>query len=554
MKSPPPVARPISAFMLLMVAPFAAFGQAPRLPAIAPSPAFRISGTVVDASAGTPLAKTTVFIFPSGDRSVANMKTVRAGPGGHFIFESLHPGKYILQAERRGYRQQAFEGHDNYSTAIAVGPGLQSENLLFRLRLDAAISGRVLDEQNDAVRNARVSLYESQTIRGNPRTSLRGNAMSDDEGSFSFDHLALGKYLVAVSAVLWYAERTQPIPRFRPPNSPDAPVESPADKMSELDVAYPIVFYPAASDPSRALPMALSAGSHETADIVLRAVPALHLRFSKLNSAPISNVIVKQQFQGNEILVNARTIRYENDFEITGLAPGHYLFEVQTNSPGAMSRHEVDAIGDGDIDLGSSLPDAMVTGSVTLEGSPLLLRNTFIQLQGESRVFGGDISPEGKVKFRQPVPPGRYTVRIGGPGVFIIKSLTATGATVSGQTIQITGQSAVNLEIALFKSLAQIDGVVLEGDKPVSGAMVLLVSENPAENFPLFRRDQSDSDGTFTLQAIAPGKYELLAIKNGWDMDWESPAALKPYMKKAQRMRVEGEKYQVKVKVQASAP
>ena len=552
MKSLAAVARSISVMMLL--AP-AALAQPPRPSA---APAFRISGTVVAANSSAPLARTLVTIVTSADRSVTNMRTVKTGPDGHFVFESLRPGKYNLQAERGGFSQQAFDEHDGYSTAIAVGPGLQSDNLLFRLRPDAVISGRVLDEQNDTVRNAQVLLYEFQSIPGRPPAFLRANAISNDEGSFSFDHLVPGKYLVAVSAQPWYAERTQPVARFRPAPNSDVPPELLENKSSELDVAYPTGFYPAGfdpatSDPSHAAPMVLAAGSHENADIVLRAAPALHLRLLRSNAEPINQVTVKQQFLGNETLVFARTIRYENDFEITGLAPGHYLFEVHSNSPGAASRHEVDATGDDDIDLSSSLPAAIVTGSVTLESSQPLPR-TFIQIQGETGGFGGQISPDGKVTFNQPVPPGRYTVNIGGQGL-IIKSLAATGATVSGQTLLITGQSPVTLAIVLSKSSAQVDGVVLENGKPVSGAMVLLVPDNPANNVPLFRRDQSDSDGTFTLRVIVPGKYALLAIKNGWDLEWANPATLKPYMREAETIQVEAKgKYQVKVKLQASSP
>ena len=43
------------------------------------------------------------------------------------------------------------------------------------------------------------------------------------------------------------------------------------------------------------------------------------------------------------------------------------------------------------------------------------------------------------------------------------------------------------------------------------------------------RRDQSDSDGTFTLANILPGKYVLMAIENGWDLEWMNPSVLKPY-------------------------
>jgi hypothetical protein len=49
--------------------------------------------------------------------------------------------------------------------------------------------------------------------------------------------------------------------------------------------------------------------------------------------------------------------------------------------------------------------------------------------------------------------------------------------------------------------------------------------------FPaLARRDQSDSDGSFALRDAAPGQYTVVAIENGWDLDWERPEVISRYL------------------------
>ena len=61
----------------------------------------------------------------------------------------------------------------------------------------------------------------------------------------------------------------------------------------------------------------------------------------------------------------------------------------------------------------------------------------------------------------------------------------------------------------------------------VLGALAPLdLRRNPA----LFRRDQSDSDGTFSLNAVVPGRYTLMAIEDGWDLEWDDPDVLKKYL------------------------
>ena len=32
--------------------------------------------------------------------------------------------------------------------------------------------------------------------------------------------------------------------------------------------------------------------------------------------------------------------------------------------------------------------------------------------------------------------------------------------------------------------------------------------------------------GTFSLQDVAPGSYTLVAIENGWDLDWSQPGVI----------------------------
>jgi hypothetical protein len=81
--------------------------------------------------------------------------------------------------------------------------------------------------------------------------------------------------------------------------------------------------------------------------------------------------------------------------------------------------------------------------------------------------------------------------------------------------------------------------------------MIVLVPEDPENNASLFRRDQSDSDGTFTLRSVLPGKYTLLAIQDGWNLEWQNPSVLRAYLKGGTVIDVSRDrKSDVKVKVQ----
>ena len=81
--------------------------------------------------------------------------------------------------------------------------------------------------------------------------------------------------------------------------------------------------------------------------------------------------------------------------------------------------------------------------------------------------------------------------------------------------------------------------------------MIVLVPRDIENNSTLVRRDQSDSDGTFTLQNVLPGEYTVVALENGWDLEWMSPAVLQPYLTKGEPVSVAvRQRYDVKVMVQ----
>jgi hypothetical protein len=119
-----------------------------------------------------------------------------------------------------------------------------------------------------------------------------------------------------------------------------------------------------------------------------------------------------------------------------------------------------------------------------------------------------------------------------------------------GRTLEISGGN-VQLVCTATRAVAKVTGVVLRDDKPFAGAMVVLIPRNPDANLTLFRRDQSDSDGTFNLPEVLPGPYTAIALQDAWDLDWASPMALQPYLKNGTPVDVTGEgKMSIKVRSQ----
>jgi Carboxypeptidase regulatory-like domain len=523
---------------------------------------YSINGTVVSSVTNQPLDGVKVNIY-AGDNNEFSRQVVTAADG-RFSFTAIPAGKYSLMGSARGYRSQGFHQHGDFFIGIAVGPGLDSQNLIFPLVPDARIEGIVTDDDSEPVRNSSVALYQRKNDAGRQQTREVGNATSDDRGYYQFGHFEPGTYYVAVSARPWYAQYS--MPGVSPPDPENA--ERVAEEKARLDVAYPMTFYPAAEDSSGATAIVLHPGDRVTADISVRALPAVHLRVRFSDTADKTSGdtaargfprVSQRIFDGTIVpVMSAQAQNWRNGatFEYTGIAPGHYVIEMP--DPGLKRNgggwyKEMDLSGTVELDARESPALASVTGALMLEGGAHPPGKIYVVLVNRisSENFSAEVTPKGTFDFSDTeVRPGTYDVVLNGAAGFQIKGLLSKGARVTGQTLEISGGS-VQLVITATHAVANIDGTVLRDEKPYAGAMVVLVPRNPANNLTLFRRDQSDSDGTFTLHEVLPGAYTVIALDNAWDIDWASPAALQPYLKNGASVDVTGEgKLNVKVQLQ----
>jgi len=535
-------------------------------PAATSQSGYRIAGVVGNSLTGAPIAGASVGIAPTAGAGDRISKTYTTATDGRFSFSGLQRGKYSLMATARGFSLQYFERHDEYATAIAVGPDLDAEHLVFRMEPDAVVEGQVIDESNEPVQNAMVRLFERRIQDGHEKTVPSTQTQTDDVGRYRIGHLSPGNYYLAVSAQPWYAQNFQ----FNGGRgTPDADGEQRMRQDEAVrNVTYPLTFYPDSPDSAGAGVIALTAGERTTADVVLHAVPALTLRIRLPLAADHG-----QEFQGGMApqvsqrifegyLDPAFSTRFSMSqpglVEISGLAPGHYVLQMSgiygPNGKGRSWYHEIDLTGDAELNANETSAFATVSGTVFFENAASAPRDSFLLISNPAtgEVFRSPISDKGQFDFTaDSVKPGRYNVMLENAHGFFLKKISATGARMTGRTLEISGTSSVNLKGTASRGIAQVIGTAVRDDKPFAGAMIVLVPQDLANNVALVRRDQSDSDGTFTLPNVVPGRYTVLAIANGWDLEWGNPAALQPYLKGGEPVEITGDgKAEVKVRVQ----
>jgi len=116
--------------------------------------------------------------------------------------------------------------------------------------------------------------------------------------------------------------------------------------------------------------------------------------------------------------------------------------------------------------------------------------------------------------------------------------MTVDGAPVQDHKVKVAGGSLPSIWLTLIEGSVQVQGMVKQAGKGVAGAMVVLVPKDPESHRDRFRRDQSDLDGTFSLQGVVPGSYTVLAIDNGWELDWSQPVVIAAYLKRGRSVEI----------------
>lgn len=502
----------------------------------------RIAGTVVSKVDGHPLAGAQVGIVNTKPpRQIESMIT---DDDGKFAFSGLPAGKFSLQGLKRGFIGAAYDQHDAFSTAIVTGAGIDTEHLVLKLAPNAVITGRVLDEAGEPVRRASVNIYVDDHASGIDQVRLFRTEQSDDLGIYEA-MAPPGTYLISVNATPWYAVHPPPAPAGydRLGSTPDR----------SLDVAYPVTYYADVTDAESATPIPVRGGERVQVDLHLNPVPALNLIFhSPVPSNPSNGPVTGREgfaFPQLELPGFAGTHPVQTGvvsetspgvWTISGVPAGRY--NIRLNGPENMQINGVEINKDGEeIDESGAQALSSIKISVhTSDGSPLP-KQFVVGLRSTNRSFpnGQMVDEKGQVEVGG-IAAGHYEVVVyafNGRN-YSVESMSAEGAEVSGHSFTLTAGSSPVLTVTVVAGSAEVNGIVKRAGKGVAGAMVVLVPKDPQGRRDLFRRDQSDLDGTFSLRNVVPGSYTVLAIDDGWEMEWSQPEVISAYLKRGRKIEV----------------
>jgi uncharacterized surface anchored protein len=493
---------------------------------------YRVAGTVVSKNDAHPLDRARVTLRDAKDSQ--KFESIITADDGRFAFENVTAGKYSLSGAKRGFITASYDQHDQFSTAIVTGAGLDTEALVLKLAPNALIWGKVLDEAGEPVRHASVSLYYDNHQEGVDQIQERSAAQTDDLGTYELSGLMPGTYFLSAGATPWYA--------VHPPSTSGPREKAIVDRS--LDVAYSVTYYPDVTDCDSAAPISLKGGERAQVDIHLNPVPALRLLFrvpGDTHGGFAFPRLEQPAFEGSTFIQPSSASQVSPGvFEITGIPARHYNLWLQGQGT-TVRMNGIDVSKDGEqIDVANAEPAGNLKISVQIPGESSIPKGFSVGLRSKGKSMNSYrmLDAKGEAEIDQ-VPPGRYDVLLwGARKPYSIARMTAEGADVSGHSVVLEPGASASASLTLVAGSVEVEGVVKKAGQGFAGAMVVLVPKDPENHRDLFRRDQSDLDGTFSLHEVVPGSYYLVAIENGWDLDWSQPVVIAAYAKHGRSIEI----------------
>jgi hypothetical protein len=480
-----------------------------------------ITGRVVSES-GKPMPNARVFVTGSGPQSLL---TIYTDETGRFVADDLPRGSYAIAVQASGYVLVRDPGD-----TVHHRPG-DSVNLI--LRKGAAITGTVTNSEGDPVVGVQMSATLVRDERGRRNESTFGSSRyTDDRGVYRLFGLPGGTYIVAAASKTVGSSMLTAY-------SDDAPTYYPSstrDAAGEVIVRY---------------------GAEATGiDIRYRGEHGYAISGSiadtSISDSLNVNVSIVLFRASNDTVEGQASIQprgSERAFAFYGVPDGDYYVTArrspyQSDDGAASKRVPVKVRGHDLTGVGISLvPLGSIAGRLTVDLATRDLKcetkvtpafeETLMSISTDdmdssdpsSRFASALYTPDKKGDFLfQGLPAARYRVdsRLLLDEAWYIRALTVPGPTntpvdaSSGGIVVRPGQRINGVRFVLGEGAASIRGRVVpdkEGASLPDRLRVHLVPAEPnsAEDTLRFFEVEVQSDGSFKLANVAPGRYWLLA-------------------------------------------
>jgi Carboxypeptidase regulatory-like domain len=202
-----------------------------------------VSGIVIKMADSAPLRKAHAALKSVDDPHRAAVAAV-TNSDGRFALKGIEPGSYRLYVTRVGFVAEEYGRRrpDTPGAVLALHAGQDLKDLQFRLIPAGVISGRIYDDDGEALPDVMAQAYRESYSEGKKNRVTATAAMTNDLGEYRLFGLSPGRYFVSGVYSRW--------------NRSDSG-DSADDAEAE---GYAKSFYPGTPDMTKAGPILLKAG------------------------------------------------------------------------------------------------------------------------------------------------------------------------------------------------------------------------------------------------------------------------------------------------------
>jgi protocatechuate 3,4-dioxygenase beta subunit len=528
-----------------------------------------LAGRVLTADTGRPVKRARITASAGGRQS----RTTSTDDQGRFQIASLPAGSYTVTAFKNGFVNGTYGQRRPLQpgTPVELAEGRAIGNLDLRLTRGAVITGRVLDEDGEALVRAIVAVERYQYVRGERQLVAAGGGVTDDRGQYRVFGLAPGDYYVNASTPGGPQGPGRGMQAFAlagdgrggrgffggAPDEPDP-------------VGYAPTYYPGVINASDAGKVTVGPGQElEGIDFQAQLVTLATVRGFVVGAVGPVSVLLAPQASGGmrrgQILRGGS--QGDGSFSISSVPPGRYTAVARSGGRGGaekMGTQDVNVTGDNVAGLTIALqPGVSLSGYITIESAGTPAPDDYSTF----RVDAPDVSPlpfgggrgggpnatgaraqkNGRFQIDN-VFPGGHDIRVSGQGAWTLKSVSIGGRDVTDQPIEVrAGQNLDAITIVLTDRTTEITGTVRDGSgSPVADGTVIAFSSDQQYWRPQSRQIQAartDQSGVFRLRNLPPGDYNLAVVDTVEQGQWFDPAYLEQIIAGGSRISIaEGEK------------
>jgi len=493
-----------------------------------------ISGQVVSAQTGAPLANATVHLSSMAVPGRALEKTTVADENGAFDFPDLPAGDYSVWSSRPGYQLAGAGQIRSLGPArrVSVTAGRRVE-LTLPMHRAGAIVGRVINEFGEPVADVQVRALRWSYDSAGRRAALSAGVgdLTDDLGQFRVYGLPSGDYAVVATG------------------------RDPAGLMASFNPVarndWLPTYYPGTVNLAEAQTVSLGSGDEASVQLAIspgRAVGVIG-RAVASNGSPASGTVTIWP-RGNSVARRSERVSADGMFSFGGLSPGDYWINVNSRAGGIGEAESIPVSVGSEPVSGLSIvtrAGATIRGTVVFEGTRPRsnFRLSVQQAEGRSGPYGltelgGFVTAGADGRFEATNLLGRVTFRTMDDG-WVVRSVTAGGADVLDAGLELSGKDAVNgIRITVSNRLTRVAGRVADaGGEPLSDHLVILLRLDglPPDGLGL-RAVRTDLTGRFEATKLRPGSYVVGVVE-----DLEPGYHLSPQFQ--ERLRERGQRFRL---------